>query len=69
MKYIAAAAVLGALIATPSFGALSNTDLPEPEASSGATVEWKSHGLDIAGLARSIPGAPDISVFILHADR
>jgi hypothetical protein len=70
MKYIVVAAVLGALIATQSFGALPNTDLPgEPEASYGGTVEWKSHGLDVAGLAESIPGAPDISVFILHLDR
>ena len=69
MKYIALAAFLGALIATPSFAAMPSTDMPgDPVASGGGAVSWKSHGVDPAGLTESIPGAPDVSVFVLHVN-
>ena len=67
MKCIGLAAFLGALVATPSFAVRPNTDMPgEPVASRGGAVNWSSYGVDPAGLTGLIPGAPDISVFILH---
>jgi hypothetical protein len=61
MKRIALAALLGALVATPSFAVLPNTGVPGQPAASG--------GVDPACPTERIPGAPDDSVFILHVDR
>ena len=70
MKRIALAAFLAAFIATPSFGVVPSSDMRgEPVASGGGTVNWKSQGVDPAGLTELVPGAPDISVFILHVVR
>ena len=67
-------AAAAALIATPSFAAQVNADTCiEPAASGSANLEqrsaviWKCSGADpVAGRVETVPGAPDMSVFILH---